>query len=356
MTSPGLSVAVVVPTYNRPEHVRSCLRHIAAQTIRPVHTVVVDSSPNHATYQVVTSEFPEVDYLRTCRGAGGHAEASRDLGLRAVTADVVVFVDDDSYAEPDCVEQLLGPYGDPAVGGVGGRVRNGIAGEESVGADRIGLFMADGTLTGNFAANPGRPVKVDHLLGACMSWRREVLVQNGGIHDDYPGLLRGETDIAFRAASAGWQIVYQPSAVVRHVSASYHKGHRFDVRYTYHANRNHLVLLMRNLGPSDPRLRRYFGVAARGIRNNLIRAIRPGPRNERRRSLGRRLGGALAHSAATASGLAVGAAVGYAKWRSRVTPLCRHRMPLEEPHAATCTTEGLSLAARARRLTISNVL
>jgi GT2 family glycosyltransferase len=331
VTAPGLSAAVVVPTYNRPEHVRSCLRHIAAQTVRPVRTVVVDSSPNDATYQVVTSEFPEVDYLRTCRGAGGHAEASRDLGLRAVTADVVVFVDDDCHAEPDCVEQLLGPYGDPAVGGVGGRVRNGIAGEESAGADRIGLFLADGTLTGNFAANPGRPVKVDHLLGACMSWRREVLLRNGGIHDDYPGLLRGETDIAFRAASAGWQIVYQPSAVVRHVSAPYHKGRRFDVRYTYYANRNHLVLLMQNLGPGDPRLRRYLGVAARGARNSLIQAMRPEPRNEGQRPFGRRLSGALAHSAATVSGLAVGATAGYVKWRSRAMPLRRSRHPLTSP-------------------------
>jgi GT2 family glycosyltransferase len=318
MTSQQLTVAVVVPTYNRPEHVRACLKHIAAQTIRPVHAVVVDASPNDATYQVVANEFPDVDYLRTPLGAGGHVEASRDLGLRAVTADVVVFLDDDVYAEPDCVEQLLGQYDDPAVGGVGGRVRNGVAGEESAGVDQIGLFMADGTLTNNFAANPGKPVRVDHLLGACMSWRREILVENGGIHDDYPDLLRGETDIAFRAANVGWQIVYQPSAVVRHVSAPYSKGHRFDVRYTYYANRNHLVLLMQNLGPGDPRVRRYFGVAARGVCDRVIRAIRPAARNDRQHPLGRRLAGALAHSAATASGLATGTAIGYAKWRSRI--------------------------------------
>jgi GT2 family glycosyltransferase len=317
MTSKKLPVAVVVPTYNRPEHVRTCLMHIAAQTIRPVHTVVVDSSRSDATYQVVATEFPGVEYLRNPLGVG-HLAASRDLGLRAVTADVVVFFDDDAYAEASCIEQLSRPYNDPAVGGVGGLVRNGIPDEESAGADQIGLFLSDGTLTGNFAANPGRPVIVDHLLGACMSWRREILLSNGGIHDDYPGsCLREDTDIAFRAAKAGWQIVYQPSAVVRHVSAPYHKGHRFDLRYTYYADRNHLVLLMQNLGPGDPRIRRYFGVAARGVRSRVISAIHPAARNDRQRPLGRRLAGALAHSAATASGLAVGTAIGYAKWRSR---------------------------------------
>lgn len=315
MTSQELSVAVVVPTYNRPEHVRLCLRHIAAQTIRPLQTVVVDSSPNDATYHIIASEFPEVDYLRNPLGMG-HLAASRDLGLRAVTTDCVAFLDDDAHAEPDCIEQLLGSFCDPAVGGVGGRVRNGVPGEESAGVSEIGRLLRDGTLAGNFAADPGQPVTVDHLLGACMSWRRAALVGNGGIHDDYPGpCLREDTDIAFRAAIAGWQIVYQPAAVVNHVSAPYHKGDRFDVRYTYYANRNHLVLLMQHLGPGDPRVSRYFGVAAREVRGRLRKAVRPPGRTGGQHGLRRRLCGAVAHSAATAAGLASGTVIGY---RSRV--------------------------------------
>lgn len=318
MTSRQLSVAIVVPTYNRPEHIRICLKCVEAQTIRPVQTVVVDSSSNDATYRVVASEFPGVDYLRNSLGAG-HTAASRDLGLRAVSASVVVFLDDDAYAEPDCIEQLLVPYDDTAVGGVGGRVRNGIAGENSAGIDQIGLFMPDGTLTGNFAADPGKPVRADHLLGACMSWRRDVLLENAGIHDDYPGTcLREETDIAFRAANAGWQIVYQPMAIVTHVSGPYHKGKRFDIRYTYYAHRNHVVLLMQNLGPRDPRVWRYFGVSAGGLCDRVMKSFRLPLPNERQRPLARRVVGALAHSAVTVAGLAVGTAVGCWKRRSRM--------------------------------------
>lgn len=318
MTSQQLSAAVVVITYNRPDHIRTCLKHIGEQTIQPVQTVVVDSSPDDATYQVVTGEFPDVDYRRNPLGAG-HLNASRDLGLRAVSADVVVYLDDDAYAEPDCIEQLLAEYRDSSVGGVGGRVCNGTPGEESAGADQIGVFRPDGTLAGNFAANPGRPIRVDHLLGACMSWRRDMLLACGGIHNEYRGMQRNETDIAFRATRAGWQIVYQPSAVVNHVNGPYYKGHRFDLRHTYSANRNHLVLLMLNLGPGDPRIRRYFGVAAREAGHRMITAIRPGPDAQSQHPAGRRIAGALAHSAAAASGLAVGTAVGYRKWRSHAS-------------------------------------
>jgi GT2 family glycosyltransferase len=317
MTSQQLSVAVVVITYNRPEHLRTCLKHIEAQTVRPVQTVIVDSSPNDATYQVVANGFPDCDYLRNPLGAG-HLNASRDLGLRAVSASVVVYLDDDAYAEPDCIERLLAPYDDADVGGVGGRVCNGVPGEESAGVDQIGLFLPDGTLTGNFAANPGKPIRVDHLLGACMSWRREMLLANGGIHDDYRGMQRNETDIAFRATRAGWRIIYQPSAVVRHVSGPYWKGHRFDLRYTYYSNRNHVVLLMMNLGPGDPRIRRYFGTASKKVFSRMITAIRPSEGYDRQHAVSRRLAGAIAHSAVTASGLTVGTTIGYRKWRTRV--------------------------------------
>lgn len=315
MTSQKLSVAVVVPTYNRPEHLRICLKHIAAQTIQPDQTVVVDASPQDATYQVVTTEFPAVGYVRNPLGAG-QLDASRNLGIRAVSASIVVIFDDDAYAEPNCIEELLAPYRDPAVGGVGGRVCNGFPGEESAGVDQIGQFMADGTLTNNFGANPGRPIAVDHLIGACMSWRRQILVENGGFREDYPELLRGETDLAFRVAKAGWQIIFQPAAVVRHVSGPYYKGSRLDLRYSYYGNRNHVIMLIRNLGPDDPRVRRYLGVATTRLRHRLNEAIRPTSTNQRQYPLGRRLAGALAHSAATTVGLVVGTAVGYRKWRA----------------------------------------
>ena len=46
---PPLSVAVVVPTFNRPDRVRDCLTHLARQAVPPDRIVVVDSSPDART-------------------------------------------------------------------------------------------------------------------------------------------------------------------------------------------------------------------------------------------------------------------------------------------------------------------
>lgn len=257
------SVSVVIATYNRASHLAICLDHLEKQTHVPDDIAVVDASPGPETRELIDRQFPNVRYLRNPNGAGSTA-TSRAIGIAATIGEIVAFLDDDAYAEPAWLENLLIRYADPDVGAVGGRAVNGQPGEESEGLGQIGRFLPNGSLTGFFAADPGRDVVVDHLLGANMSVRRSAVEDVGGIHDHYPGTcLREETDIALRLGLAGYRIVFTPAAVVRHVAGPYAKGRRFDLRYTYYAHRNHLVLLARTVGVRDPRFRRGIGVSLR---------------------------------------------------------------------------------------------
>ena len=286
------TASVVIATYKRPEHIRECLAHLAQQTVLPVRVIVVDASPDALTRDVV-STFPGVEYRRNERGIGSTA-TSRAIGIADVTEDVVAFIDDDAYAEPEWLEQLLRPYEDASVAGVGGRARNGQPDEEHVGIGQIGLLLPDGRLTGFFAADPGRDVTVDHMLGANMSVRMSTVRALGGIRDFYPGTcLREETDIALRMRRAGNKIVYTPTAVVRHVAGDYARGRRFDARYRYFGARNHIVLLATTLGYRDPHLRRYLRTAASRAGHDLVAGLRsvrdpnrPSPRAKVRGILG----------------------------------------------------------------------
>lgn len=254
----GKSAVVVVATYKRPEHIRTCLEHLRRQTLAPARIVVVDASPDDRT-EVVVGEFEGVEYRRNDLGLGTLA-ASRAIGSRDATEDVIAFVDDDAYAEGEWLERLLAVYERTNVGGVGGRARMGRDGEERLGVDRIGRFLRNGRLTGNFAAHPGRVVEVDHMLGANMSVRTDVLRSFGGIHDYYPGTcLREDSDLSFRVKLAGHRIVYAPDAVVFHAAGEYSKGARFDLRYRFYGARNHILLLTTTLGWRDPHLVRYLG-------------------------------------------------------------------------------------------------
>lgn len=259
MTAP-MTVAIVIATYNRPDYVRTCLDHIRRQTRPPQRVVVVDASENDRTRTVVGT-FEHVEYRRNHKGIGTTA-TSRAIGLEGLDQDIVAFIDDDAFAEPTWLEELVKPYADGEVMGVGGRALNDQPGETTQGLGEIGLLLPSGQLTGWFAADPGRVVEVDHMLGANMSVRRTAVGSLGGIRDFYPGTcLREETDIALRMRRAGMRIVYAPSAVVRHVAGDYAKGRRFDTRYRYFGARNHVVLLATTLGWRDPHVRRYARTA-----------------------------------------------------------------------------------------------
>ncbi|RYV50752.1 glycosyltransferase family 2 protein [Pengzhenrongella frigida] len=328
------SASVVIATYNRPDHVRTCLEHLLRQTQVPEAILVVDASPGADTRAVV-EEFDGVRYLRNDLGAGSTA-TSRAIGVAEVTSDVVAFLDDDAYAAPTWLAELTRRYADPRVGAVGGRALNGQPGEEVDGADTIGLLRADGTLTGFFAADPGADVDVDHMLGANMSVRRGAVLEVGGIHDHYPGTcLREETDIALRLRLAGYRIVFTPDAVVVHVAGPYAKGRRFDLRYSYYAQRNHVVLLARTVGVRDVRFRRYLVVAGRAAGGELGYAARALGRRHRQEdgSIVRGVGNGVARFFVTLGGVAGGLGA-----TTRITlaegPLRRPEVVAEVPSAS----------------------
>ncbi|MGI8457557.1 MAG: glycosyltransferase family 2 protein [Propionibacteriaceae bacterium] len=314
---PSLRASVVIPTYNRPDRVRTCLEHLARQSVPPVEIVVVDSSPGDQT-QAVVAAADGVIYRRNPMGRGATAE-SRAIGLADVTAEVVAFLDDDANARPDWLHQLLLRYADETVGGVGGSALNGIPGERDHGFANIGRLLPDGRLTGFFAADPGRDVVVDHLLGANMSFRRAAIDQVGGIHGGYPGTcLREESDLALRLRRTGYHLVYTPDAVVDHLPGEYAKGKRFDRRYSFYGNRNHVVLLARTLGWSSPITRRFPRTAVIEIRTEMRRLSTALPiyrANGAQAGL-RTVVGVLTRMAALSLGLVAGYPAAFAQIRS----------------------------------------
>jgi N-acetylglucosaminyl-diphospho-decaprenol L-rhamnosyltransferase len=63
--------------------------------------------------------------------------------------------------------------------------------------------------------NPTKPVRADWMLGAFLLLRREMLKQLGGFDEGFR-LYGEDIELCYRAAKAGWERWYVPSAVVTH--------------------------------------------------------------------------------------------------------------------------------------------
>ncbi|MEI8233434.1 MAG: glycosyltransferase family 2 protein [Verrucomicrobiota bacterium] len=286
-----MTATVIIVTLNRPDCLSRALEALLAQEHRPEQVVVVDSSRDDRTRRVM-ERFPDVLYLSVPEFFGRMTTA-RNAGLFYARGEIIAFLDDDAYPHPGWLKNLLAAYDSPKIGAVGGRALNGQLDEERRGRDNIGRLKPNGFLTGNFAADPGHMIEVDHLIGCNLSIRREALARLGGFRDDFRGIsgLCEDTDMCLRVKMLGYTLRFQPAACVDHVGAPQAIGKRFDSRYQYFHRRNGLVLLVRNFGCSPIVLRFLFATGAQMVRECF-----------------RNVGGAFARLAASAAGMAAGMA------------------------------------------------
>lgn len=209
-------ISVVIITRNRARILSDCLAHLEQQSYPCFEIVVVDSSTNDDTAELMRS-WPAVRYVRIPGGRNNMPQA-RNVGIAHARGDVIAFIDDDCMVSPDWLKHLLTAYDDPEVGGAGGRVldanRPPIPGES-----RVGTVVGDGTLIGNFAIAVEVPRDVDWLAGGNMSFRRTTLLEGGGFDPNFTGdNSYEEVDRAVRVSKAGYRLRFVPAAEVIHLS------------------------------------------------------------------------------------------------------------------------------------------
>lgn len=186
------AVAVVVPTVDRPELLRRCLRGLAAQE-RPADEVVVvhDGAPGvEELLRAWTDRLP-LTVLRGPRSAAG----KRNAGWRATTSELVAFTDDDCEPSPGWLAALAGASGELLHGPVTPH-------PDDVHVDAV------------FARTLDVPVASPHFPTANLAVRRDLLDAVGGFDER---LTAGEdTDLAWRVVGAGGRATWVPQARVLH--------------------------------------------------------------------------------------------------------------------------------------------
>ena len=97
------TVSAVIVTRDRPELLRDALASVASQQVLPREVVIVDDGDRPVDPATLAGPF-ETRVL-TC--ASRSAAAARNLGARAVTGDLIAFLDDDDLWLPDHLSGLV---------------------------------------------------------------------------------------------------------------------------------------------------------------------------------------------------------------------------------------------------------
>jgi glucosyl-dolichyl phosphate glucuronosyltransferase len=169
----NVSVVICAYTMDRWDALVAAVQSCVDQTLKPVDVVVVIDH-NEDLLQRAMHEFSWAIVLPNRFEKG--LSAARNTGIAAARGDVIAFLDDDAYAEPEWLEELIVPFSDPLVAGVGGWVVPHWEGKLAAWLPETFYWIIGCSYRGLPASN----ARLRNPIGANMAMRRQVFTSVGG--------------------------------------------------------------------------------------------------------------------------------------------------------------------------------
>ena len=196
-------VAVVVPAYNEIVGIEAAVRSLATSDYPDLDIVVVDDGSDDGTAEAV--ERLALPHVRVLRKENGGKPSALNAGIASTTAPVIVMVDGDTLFEPETIRRLVQPLAADRVGAVSGNTkvgnRRGLLGRWQH-IEYVTGFNLDRRMYEVLQCTPTVP-------GAIGAFRRDVLLEVGGVSDD---TLAEDTDLTLAIGRTGRRVVYAEDA------------------------------------------------------------------------------------------------------------------------------------------------
>lgn len=210
------TVDLIIPSYQRPDELDVALTHALAQEVSFHQVIVVARHDDDETVRVVHNHG-----LTPVIVSEPGVLAAMAAGVRAATADIVAFTDDDAQISPRHARTLASLFdSDVNLAGVGGpdALYDGAQRRLRSPTRQVGQLSAWGRLIGNHHRGEDVTCDVVVLKGVNAAYRRSLL--------RLPEGLRGqgaqphfEVAIGTDLRARGFRLLYTSELVVRHYPA-----------------------------------------------------------------------------------------------------------------------------------------
>ncbi|GAA4013955.1 hypothetical protein GCM10022408_28870 [Hymenobacter fastidiosus] len=195
-------ISVAVCSYNGSATIRDTMEGLKALDYPNFEVIVVNDGSTDKLLDILT-EY-DVQIITTENQGLSNA---RNTALYAAQGDIVAYIDDDAYPDPQWLRYLAYAFLNSEHAGIGGP----------------NLPPADDGLIAHCVANaPGGPVHVlttdelaEHIPGCNMAFRREVLLEVGGFDPIYRA-AGDDVDLCWRVLHTGRTIGFHAAAFVWH--------------------------------------------------------------------------------------------------------------------------------------------
>ncbi len=237
---------IVIPNLNGLTYLEKCLDSLREQTMQDFSIILIDNGSTDGSAEFVAGRYPEVRLIRHNTNTGFCYAVNE--GIRLSDTPYVILLNNDTICESEFVEKLVRRMEKhPDCFSCASRM---------VRMDSPDLIDSAGdyycALGWAFARGKGKPAagyeKAGPVFSTCAGaaiYRRK-LFESVGYFDEAHFAYLEDVDVCYRARIAGYRILYEPEAVVRHVgsAASGSIYNDFKIR---HSSRNNVYLIYKNM-------------------------------------------------------------------------------------------------------------
>jgi len=246
----AVRTAAVVVNHNGGDKVLACLAALVELREPPSAIVVVDNASTDDSPDRIAERFPSVRVIALPDNAG--PSVARNVGLRAVDADVVLLIDDDVYLRADALDRLLAAQAETGAAVVAPRVV--LHPERELVQCDGGAAHPIGTLRLRHGFRPVAELPVERTevgacIGACLLVDRAAALDAGGFEELFFFYFE-DLEFSLRMRSLGCNLVCEPRAVAFHdrgsgtPELSFRGAGGYPARRAYLSHRNRWLCML----------------------------------------------------------------------------------------------------------------
>jgi GT2 family glycosyltransferase len=244
----GINISIIIVNYNSGEFLRNCITSLLPSSLE-MEIIVVDNASIDDSLDIL-DVHPKITIIKNSKNLG--FSAGCNIGIKASSADYLLFLNPDCTISHDTITQLLDYLqAHDQAGMVGGLLVNPDGTEQGGGRRAIPtpwrtLVRALGLtrfsnrwpyLFEDFHLHkqplPSEPTEVEAISGACMLVKREIL-EDIGLWDEGYFLHCEDLDYCMRFRKNGWKIMFLPQAKVVHEHGACSKSRPIFVEWHKH--------------------------------------------------------------------------------------------------------------------------
>lgn len=212
-------ISIIIVLHNKAHLSLLCLGALTYAIDTPYEVIIVDNASTDATPRLL-DRCVHAQIIRNAGNLGFGAACMQ--GVACARGEILLFLNNDAVLVRGSIETALTHFSDPRVGAVGGKILLADGRLQEAGS----IIWSDGSALGygrgDDASAPQycfqRPV--DYCSGAFLFTPRELFERLGGFDAAYAPAYYEDTDYCMKLWQAGYQVWYEPRAVIHHYESA----------------------------------------------------------------------------------------------------------------------------------------